>query len=189
MKNRKKLMDKHFKKNTGKPDDKVTEIINEDIDQALIRANMLIGDKTISEPIIIKTADTEFENVRFKLSKEDDDFNVEYDKSLVTALYLGAHDLTFFQTKIDHTTGHVGQDALAVVKYRDIVNNELFITNDYNEKLDTVVSKVIIELSLKDGDMLVISLRNHHEFTNDKYPNILTDDERYVVDTLKKAIN
>jgi len=190
MKKIRKIVNKHFKKSTGKLNKEVTNVINNDIEDALKRADLLLADNKVSEPIIIKTADTTHENVRFRLTKrERHEFDVEFDHTLLTVLYFGANDLTYYQTSINHVTGHVFEDVLGVVKYKDIVNNEFMITNDYDEKLDTTISKLNVLLSLKDGDTINLTLRNHHEYNEDKYPNLLTTDEKYVIDTLKRAIN
>lgn len=190
MKKRIKLVNKYFQKNKVKPNEEVNELLNEDIEKAVERAKAFIGSKKVSKPIILRTPNLNHNNLKFKLTKTDEseEFEVEYNNTLLTVIFLGENDLNYHQIEIDHVTGHLGDDIIGEVKYDEISNTELVITNTQENK-NTTLSKVSFDMHLRSNGTLSFELRNHYAYDEDKYLNVLTEKEQYIVDTLKRAIN
>lgn len=190
MNKRIKLMSKYFKKNVGKPNQEVAVFMDADVENALGRAKKLMGDAKVSEPIVIRTIDLENPEAKFRLSqpKKSEDFVVEYNNTLLTALFLGEKEINYYQARIDHITGRVYGDVLGEIKYADVSNTELNIINEVRGKNERI-SKVTFDMHLGGAGTLSLILRNHYMFNEQKYPNVLTEKEQYIVNTLRAAIN
>lgn len=190
MKKRIKLMKKHFRKNKGKPSEQVTEFINSDIEKAVERAKTFMGNKKVSKPIVLRAANIDDSNLKYRLSKHknEDEFNVEYNNTLLTIIFLGEKDLNYYQMVINHENGQVGDDVVGVVKYEDISNTELAVNNTTMDKQKTL-STVTFDMYLRSNGTLSFDLRKHYMYKDEKYLNALTEKEQYIVDTLTKAIN
>lgn len=190
MKKRIKLMNKFFSKNKVKPNEEVTQFINEDIENAVLRAKTFIGSKKVAKPLVLITPNVNHPKLKFVLTKtkEDEEFDVVYNNTLLTIIFLGEKDLNYHQLLINHTSGDISDDIIGEVKYDNISNTELEITNTQENK-GTTLSTVTFDLHLVGNGTLSFDLRNHYAFDEERYLNILTEKEQYVVDTLKRAIN
>ena len=175
MKKRIKLMNKYFRKPKGKPKKEVQDLINADVENALQRATKLINNKNVAEPLILRTADTNTEDLRYRLTrtKKGENFLVEYDNTLLTAIFLGEQTLNYYQVLIDHVTGELYDDVVGEVNYKDITNTELAINHDRDER-GPVLSTVTFDLHLNGSGTLSFDLRNHYAFDEERYLNILT---------------
>ena len=78
----------------------------------------------------------------------------------------------------------MGDNIIGEVKYDEISN-----TDDTNAKnKNTTLSKVSFEMHLKSNGTLSFELRNHYAYDEDKYLNVLTEKEQYIVDTLNEQL-
>lgn len=191
MKNRIKMMGKHFKKNNIKPNAAVEELINLDNDNALLRARTLSGvlEDELSNPIVIITPNTNTKrNVRFKTThlEHDDTFEVEYDYSLVTTLLLGNKTLFYHQSAIDYITGRVENDLSLEIAYKDIISTKIIIGNDSVSK--PTMSVVKLELLATNQLTLEIPLRNTYLKDNVLEDELLSHKEEAIIKTIKQAI-
>lgn len=189
MKKRIKLMNKYFRNNKTKPNEEVLDFISEDINKAIERAKTFMGNKRVSKPIVLNAPNTNYNNLKFKLTKtkDEEEFKVKYNNTLLTIMFLGENALNYHQLIVNHENGEIGDDIIGEVKYDDISNTEIIINNSQEGK--STLSTVTFEMHLKSNGTLSFDLRNHYDFDNEKYLNILTEEEQYVVDTLKRAIN
>jgi len=191
MKKRIKLLKKYFKKNTGKKDSEVSELIKNDLNNAFKRAETLVATKDVSKPFILRGPNIYDENLKYRLDRDnkDEEFNLEYSNSLITILFLGKNTLFYYQSEVDHINGLVNEEFTGEVKYDNVLNTELEIDNQVDRNHNPITSTVNLVLTLKNEAELVFNLRNHYEFNDDKYPEVLTEDEKYIVKTIKEAIN
>lgn len=191
MKKRIKLLKKYFKKNTGKKDSEVSELIKNDLNNAFKRAETLVATKDVSKPFILRGPNIYDENLKYRLNRDnkDEEFNLEYSNSLITILFLGKNTLFYYQSEVDHINGLVNEEFTGEVKYDNVLNTELEIDNQVDRNHNPITSTVNLVLTLKNEAELVFNLRNHYEFNDDKYPEVLTEDEKYIVKTIKEAIN
>lgn len=189
MKKRVKLVRKHFRKKYGKENGKVSELIQADIDKALIRAQLLlsISDQVVSEPLIIKTANTENEQIKYRVTRGKKPEKVEYTESNLTTLYLGENSLFFHEAIVNHIYGYVLEDYASEVKYRDIVHVETYL--EYDHRINNIgISSLYLLLHLINGTTITLNLRTHYMHNRKDYPELLTDDERNLISSIQKAI-
>lgn len=190
MKERIKLMKKYFKKKKGVHLEEATNLINNDLNNALERAKTLIVTKDVSEPFVLRGPNLYNEDLKYRLNKDnkEDEFDVDYNNSLITIIFLGKTKLYYYQSEIDHVNGLVNEELSGEVKYSNILNTEFEIDNQVDQKYNPIISVVNLVLTLDNEAELVFNLRNHYEFNDEKYPNVLTDNEKYIAKTIKAAI-
>lgn len=190
MKNRAKVLKRYFRRSRGKQKDNVVEVIQQDIDKALERAKLLLSleNENVSKPLIIKAANTENENIRFKVVKlPDKTTRVDYNESLLTTIYLGTNSLFFHEAIVNHIHGYVLEDYASEVKYRDIVHVETFL--DYEHRYNTVgLSSLYLLLHLINGTTIALNLRNHYMHNRKDYPELVTKEEKAIITNIQKAI-
>lgn len=194
MKKRIKVMKKYFKKSRGKEVSKANEYLSEDMEQALIRAKELISveEDQYSEPFVIKTPDSRLSTgkVNYRVSTVVVDkkhtFEVQYDKSLITSIFLSNQSLYYHKTGIDHITGLVSYDFAGELNLFDVLHIETLI--DYEVIKDYRVQKVNLKLNLVDGSNIIFYLR--HKYIADDVLNgeILSKEEDYIIKTIKQAV-
>lgn len=185
-----KLIKKFFKKKTGNLDVEVTDIINADIENAIFRAKSLLLEDEMSEPLVLRAPNFENDKLKYRLHHDRDNnvFEVNYSDSLLSILFLGKDRLFYYQTEIDHVTGKFHLEETGNIKYEDVLNIEVKIDNEISNKNMPLHSEVNLQLRLKNNSLLEFNLRNHYSFNEEAYPAVLTEDEAYIVKTIKDAI-
>lgn len=189
MKHRAKRVKKYFRKKYGKEDEKVSNLIQADIDKALVRAQLLLSleNEVVSEPLIIKAANTDNPNLKFRVTKNTEPSKVEYTESILTTLYLGKTSLFFHEAIVNHIYGYVLEDYASEVKYHDIVHVETFL--DYDYRVNHIgISSLFLLLHLINGTTITLSLRSHYMHDRKDYPELITDEEKQVITNIQKAI-
>lgn len=190
MKEKINLLNNYFKKSKGEVVPKVDSYVDADLNLALERAKTLIAKEDLSKPFVLRSPNLDETKVRFRLNKVEgkEEHVVDYDHTLVTIIFLGAKKLYYYQGDIDHVRSLISNEVVGEILYVDVVNTEVEVNNEVNRNLP-YVSEVNLALTLRTGNELVFNLRTHYLYNEEKYPNILTDDERYIVETIKAAIN
>lgn len=189
MKHRAKRVKKYFRKKSGKEDLKVSELIKEDIDKALLRAQLLLSleDEVVSKPLIIKAANTDNPDIKFRVTKNTEPSKVEYTESILTTLYLGKTSLFFHEAIVNHINGYVLEDYASEVKYHDIVHVETYL--DYDPRVNNIgVSSLYLILHLINGTSITLNLRSHYMYNRKEHSELITNDERQVITNIQKAI-
>lgn len=190
MKKRVKLLKKYFRRQKGNENTEVIKLIQQDIDKALIRAQLLLSleGENVSKPLIIKAANTESEDTKFKVVKlPDGKTRVDYSESLITTIYLGTNGLFFHEAIVNHIHGYVLEDFASEVKYRDIVHVETYL--DYEHRHNQVgLSSLYLLLHLVNGTTIALSLRSHYMHNKKDYPELISEQERQVITNIQKAV-
>lgn len=189
MKNRNKLMMKHFKKTNGHENRHMEELILADNENAIARAKEFVGidNEEYSEPIVIVTPyTTTNRKVKFRTTKIDKTVRIDYDYALVNTIFLGERTLFYHQSAIDYLTGRVEKDLAIEVAYNDIVKTEVFI--GYDNPAKPRLRVVLLNLSLVNGTVIDIPLRNHYLFESNLQLDLMNETEKYIINTIKKAI-
>lgn len=189
MKKRLKVMKKHFKKKKGNAKPKALEFVKADLDKAVKRSKALLITNELSEPFVLRAPNFENENIKIRLYKDEENQIVDYNNTLLTVLYLGKKKLHYYQATVDHLNGNVEEEVTGEVKYSNIISTELELDNNYETNNSPVLSVLDLILTLKNNEELVINLRNHYAFNEENYPDVLTSDEKYIVETIKEAVN
>lgn len=190
MKNRIKLIKKYFRSKSANENETVTKYLEEDIDNVLSRAHTLIGIKKgdLSEPLVIITPNSFYEGgkVRYRIIKLDDEYRVDYDQSMVTSIYLTNESLYYHQASVNHNNGVIDFDIAGELNLFDVTHTETIL--DYDNVENPKVSQLIFRLNLVDGSNIEFYLRDH--FLHDEYylETLLTEEEEYVINTIKEAI-
>lgn len=190
MKKRIKLMKKYFKKKQGHESKHALEFIEADIDAALLRANALIGvdEEVLSEPLIISSPDSlsRDSKVKYRITINKDGNRIDYDQALITSIYLSNESLFYHETKVDHITGLVSYDIAGELNLFDILHIETII--EYEQLMNYKTYKVFLKLNLVDGNDLAFFLRQQFIYDGVEEEGILTEDESYIIKTIKQAV-
>ncbi|MFA5481879.1 MAG: hypothetical protein WC278_00720 [Bacilli bacterium] len=193
-KQRSRWTKKFFKKRINKVSRQYAELINEDYKKVIKRAETLLRiekiDYPFEAPIMITLPDSFSKDVKVRFTygeSEDKKMNLYYDQSLVTSLFFGEQSLFFHRCNVDHTTGNIGYDVAGELNYADIVYAQTTFRYDTQNKLHQY--QLVVELSLLDGTIVPLYLRNHT--IHDNYgglDTVLTEQEEYILDTIKGYI-
>lgn len=190
MKKRAKIVKKYFRRKNGRENEQVVQLIQQDLDKALVRAQLLLSleNERVSKPLIIKAANTDNENVKYRVVKlEDDKKRVDYSESILTTIYLGTNSLFFHEAIVNHIKGYVLEDYASEVKYRDIVHVETLL--DYEHRYNHIgLSSLYLLLHLVNGTTINLNLRSHYMHNQKDYPELISDEERKVITSIQKAI-
>lgn len=189
MKNRNKIMKKHFGKISGKIEEKAKLIIEEDLIKAGNRARQLLDleNLVVSNPLIVRTASNFNHKTKYRINLLKDSSHLDYDQSLVTTIFLGTKELYYHEVLVNHQDGKISNDVAGEVSYKDITHVEVVIdSNEARSKVNVITVELI--LNLINGTSLVFNLRTHYLYNESEYPELLLEEERYVVNTIKEAI-
>lgn len=188
MKQRIKVMKKHFRKALGKDHKDFDQIVGKDIDHAIINSEHILGiiNEDVSKPITLFAPNTTTDRlVKYKLTEVDKERRVDFDYALVTTLFFGAKRLYIHQTSLDIITGTSEYFLATEVAYKDITVVETAFGH-VGDKDDISFAKVILGLS--NGNEIELLLRVHYLTKDVTTEDLITKKERYILDTLKKAI-
>lgn len=190
MKNRIKLMKNYFKKDSGKENDKALEFIQADIEAALVRAKALsnVEDDNLSQPLIISTPDSfsTDKKVKYRVITGEEDNYVNYDKALITSVYLSNQVLYYHETTVDHITGLVSYDVAGELNLFDVLHMETIV--EYDEVMGHKTFRVYLKLNLVDGNSMTLHLRQHFMQDGAAIKELLGKDEEYIIKTIKQAV-
>lgn len=190
MKNRIKLMKKYFKKKKGPHNEEANTFVNNDLNLAVNRAKALLINEEVSEPFVLRGPNLYNGDIKYRLNQNDknDKFVVDYNDTLLTVIFLGAKKLHYYQAEIDHTNGNIDEEVSGEIKYENILSTEIEIDNNVSNNLP-LLSVVNLVLTLENETEVVFNLRNHYNFDESNYPEVLTETEKYIAKTIKEAIN
>lgn len=191
MKNRIKLMKKYFKSKSVEEKELVTQYFEEDIQSVLDRAPILLGvlEEGVSKPLIIVTPNAFYEggNIRFKVVRvSKDEHRIDFDQALVTSIYLTTESLYYHQASINHNNGLIDFDIAGELNLFDVTHIETIL--DYDNPVNPRISKLILRLNLVDGSDIEFYLRHHFLHEEYQLDSLITEDEAYIIDTIKTAI-
>jgi hypothetical protein len=192
-KKRARWMRKYFKRFLGREKGDLEEILQKDFQIAIERAHQLLSikpeDYQNEQPVLITVPDsfTKYDKVTYRLdTKSNGNATLHYDQSLVTTLFFGQESLFYHQCNIDHRDGRFAMDIAGEFRYFDVVHVETAIKYDDEDKPKYLI--LDLEVSLTDGTIIPIHLRNHRLHDTYELPGLLTDQEKLVLETLKKHI-
>lgn len=191
LKNRVRSTKKYFRKFTGREKADFASFVNEDYKKAITRAESLlsIDKKAYAQPVLISTPNS-FDNtskVQYRLDKkEDGTFTQIYDQALVTIMFFGNEALFYYQANINHRTGQIGSDISGEFNYFDVVHVETRLRYDQPAKPKYLM--LDLKVGLTDGRTIPIHLRNHRIYDGYGVPEVLTETEQKILDTLKTKI-
>lgn len=191
MKNRIKLVKKYFKSRKSVENNEVTNYLEADIENVLNRAHTLIGIDVdeASKPFVIVTPSAFYDGGKVKyriVKKEDDTFRVDYDQSLVTSIYLTNESLYYHQASVNHNNGFIDFDIAGELNLFDVTHTETIL--EYDNDLEPKISQLIFRLNLVDGSNIEFYLREHVIHKDYHLETLLTEQEEYIVNTIKTAI-
>ncbi|MDY0278079.1 MAG: hypothetical protein RBQ97_08340 [Acholeplasma sp.] len=190
MKNRVKVLKKYFRKLRGVKNEAVETFIQETTEEALLRSKKLLClvDTKISNPIVISTPNTEGRNdIKFRITKmEDGSYRVDYDHAVLTTLFLSSQGLFYHQAIVNYYSGKVTADLTGEIDLCDISHVQTELT--CQDKEDPKYSSLVLKLHIVDGSSILIPLRKHYMYDGYQYPEVLTEKERYIIETIKTAI-
>lgn len=188
IKNRTKYASKFFKKFNHRAQDSYNDMLQDDYKQVIARAHELssIQEESYQKLILITVPDAFDHNskVAYRLDKKSDgSYTLLYDQSLVTAVFFGEDTLFYHQANVDHRNGHVAYDVSGEFNYFDVVHMETAFKYDR-----TIHPKYLIldlEVTLIDGTKVPFHLRNHRIHESYDLQQLLTTQEKDLLDTLK----
>jgi hypothetical protein len=193
IKNRERWMKKYFNRFQGRETSNYDEMIQGDYNRAIERAHALSSitkeDYASTQPVLITVPDsyTDNDRVAYRLDKlQDGTMTLRYDQSLVTTLFFGEDTLYYHQCNIDHRDGRIGFDVAGEFNYFDVVHMETAIKHDKPEHPKYII--LDLELTLTDGTIVPIHLRNHRLHEGYELPGLLTDKEQHILDTIKAKV-
>lgn len=186
-------MKKYFKRFQGREKTNYDEMIQGDYNRAIERAHdlssMSKADYQNAQPILITVPDsyTDADRVAYRLDKlQDGTMTLRYDQSLVTSLFFGEDSLYYHQCNIDHRDGKIGFDVAGEFNYFDVVHMETAIKYDKPEHPKYII--LDLELTLIDGTIVPLHLRNHRLHEGYELPGLLTEKEKLVLDQIKSRV-
>ncbi len=186
-------MKKYFKRFQGREKTSYDEMIQGDYNRAIERAHDLSSiskaDYQNAQPILITVPDsyTDADRVAYRLDKlQDGTMTLRYDQSLVTSLFFGEDSLYYHQCNIDHRDGKIGFDVAGEFNYFDVVHMETAIKYDKPEHPKYII--LDLELTLIDGTIVPLHLRNHRLHEGYELPGLLTEKEKLVLDQIKSRV-
>ncbi len=186
-------MKKYFKRFQGREKTNYDEMIQGDYNRAIERAHDLSSiskaDYQNAQPILITVPDsyTDADRVAYRLDKlQDGTMTLRYDQSLVTSLFFGEDSLYYHQCNIDHRDGKIGFDVAGEFNYFDVVHMETAIKYDKPEHPKYII--LDLELTLIDGTIVPLHLRNHRLHEGYELPGLLTEKEKLVLDQIKSRV-
>lgn len=190
MKQRTKLMKKYFKKRSGQEDHSVQSLLAETMQEAQKRAKKLlcIEDVKVSKPLVISMPDLgKGRKLQYRITKlENDQYIVHYNYAVFSTIYFSEDTLFYHNAIVNNLTGKVDADITGEISLYDIIHIETSLTYDtYN---GTPSSLLTLTLNLVDGDHISFPIRKHILLDDYTYPELLTKEERYVIETIKKAV-
>lgn len=191
MKRRIKLIKKYFKSKSLVENNDVTNFLEEDIENVLSRAYTLIGidEDEVSKPLVIITPSAFYDGGKVKyriIKKDDDNFRVDYDQSLVTSIYLTNESLYYHQASVNHNNGFIDFDIAGGLNLFDVTHTETIL--DYDDPVKPKISQLILRLNLVNGSNIEFYLRDHYLHDDYLLETLLTEDEAYIINTIKAAI-
>ena len=190
-KQREKFTSKYFKTFSGRSDLSYADMLQADYKTAMKRAELLSSLKPgdYESPIIITVPDAynKVGKVTYRLDKKEDGTQtLLYDQALVTILFFGADSLFYYQANIDHRNGHIGFDVAGEFNYFDVVHMETALKYDHPDRPKYIT--LDLEIGLSDGVIIPFHLRNHRMHENYQLPNVITESEQKVLDTIKEKV-
>lgn len=191
IKNRSKWTQKYFKKFSGREKDSFIKFMQDDYNQAILRAERLlsINRNAYQKPIIITIPDaySEHDTVHYRLDqKPDGTYTQIYDQALITMLFFGKETLFYYQANIDHRNGHIAYDISGEFNYFDVVQMETQIKYDHPNKPKYIM--LDLEVGLSNGKNVQFHLRNHRMHDQYDLPEILTPTEQQILDLFKTKV-
>lgn len=188
MKHRIKIMKKHFRKTKGSDHKEYDQIVGKDIDHVISNSEHILGvvNEDVSKPITIVAPLTGTDRqVKYKLTNIDKERRVDFDYALISTIFFGAKRLYIHQTALDVITGSTEWYAATEVAYQDIMLVETTFGHTGHK---SEISFAGVELGLANGDNLELLLRVHYSGNDVTSETLITPKERYILDTLKKAV-
>jgi hypothetical protein len=191
VKNRSKYTKKNFNKFSGRSKDGFIEFIQQDYNNAILRAERLssINRNAYQKPIIITIPDAFYntDKVHYRLDQKPDGKVTQiYDQALITILFFGQESLFYYQANIDHRNGHIAFDVAGEFNYFSVVHMETQIKYDNPEKPKYIMLE--LEVGLSDGTIVPFHLRNHRMHEDYDLPEILTQTEQQILDLFKSKV-
>ncbi|VEU80896.1 hypothetical protein [Haploplasma axanthum] len=189
MENRIKIMKKYFRKLKGKENNKVEGLINETTTRALERAKkvLCIENHKVSKPLVISAPNLNHSSkLKFRVTEVNKEHRIDYNNAILTTIFFDENTLFYHKAEVNYITGHVDVDFAGVIKLNDIKHLQVKI--DYDDPKEPKVSNLTLRLDLTGGNSIAFSLRDHFLFDGYNYPDVLTEKERLVIQTIQKAI-
>ena len=188
---RSKLFKKYFKKNSGKVNQEVIDLINQDFSNAVFKAKqvLLIDDSEVGGPITISVPDSvDGRNVKFKnVLFEDETNQIVYDQTLLTVLFFDKKHLNYYQSNIDHVSGEIKYDVSGSILFKNIIHVQHLFS--YDNPSNPKVERLDVELNLIDGTIIPLRIRNRFITPKQKdAQQVLSDKEIKVLEAIKMAI-
>ncbi len=188
VKNRAKYTSKYFKKFSGRAQDSYDEMLQEDYRSVITRAHELssIQESDYQKLILITVPDAFDHNskVAYRLDKKPNgSYTLLYDQALVTAVFFGDDSLFYHQANVDHRNGHIAYDVSGEFNYFDVVHMETAFK--YDHVIHPKYLTLDLEVTLVDGTKVPFHLRNHRIHDNYDLQQLLTAQEKDLLDTLK----
>jgi hypothetical protein len=191
IRNRAKFTSKFFKKFQGRSHDSFDQMLMNDYKHVVERAYQLssINELDYDQMFIITVPDAFEKNgrVNYRLNKTaDGGQTLLFDQSLVTILFFGSETLYYHQANVDHRDGHIAFDVSGEFSYFDVVHMETAFKYDNQDKPKYIT--LDLEVGLSDGVKVPFHLRNHRIHDDYHLPNLLTETEQKVLDTIKRRV-
>lgn len=192
MKARRKLFKKYFKKSTGKVNHEVLDLINQDYNNAILRAKQFlqIEEDNLGGPITISVPDSYLLNDRVKVKNvvlEDKTNKIVYDQTLLSVLLFGEDKLNYYQANLDHRSGFVDFDVAGQIPYKHIVHIQQSFS--YDNPSNPKIQHFEVEINLADGSVIPFRLRNKYLTLEDSSESLLTQQEADLVKTLNSVLS
>lgn len=191
MKKRIKVMKKYFNKKSGLVNEKIKQFFQEIDNNNQLRANKLLGieDENVSKPLIITTPNlSKASNLKYRIADlGNNKFDVQYNHAIINTIYFGETTIFYHQSAVNFLSGKIEEDFTGEVSLYDIVQVQTSLAFDSKNE-EQKVTELSLYLNLIDGDQIVFPLRRHFVIDGYDYPEILTEKENYVINTIKKAV-
>lgn len=186
--NRPKWVKKFFKKQQGKPQDYIQKYLAKDQDRLLKRMHALLNLEAddYQKLFFVKmpSAVNDKTNVKYRLSVDKNGVqSLLYDQAYINILCFGEDTLYQYHAQIDYYTGRITDEATSTFRYFDIVTLDTKLGYDNNDKPKYL--QFGLSLSLTNGRLVKLDLRNHR--LNDAYDlnTVLTAQEERILSLLK----
>lgn len=188
---RPKYSKKYFRKMIGKRKKAFYEFIQADYQMAIARGEQLssLESKDYDQAIVLTVPEPFYpgSRVNYRLDRTDNNnYKQIHDQALVTILYFGEDHLHYYQSQIDHRTGHIANDVSGEVNYFDVVHIQTYLNYDHIEKPKHLILDLFLGLS--DGTDVTFHLRNHQLFEGYELEGLLTPTEQSILDLIKLKV-
>lgn len=191
MKKRIKVMKKYFNKKSGQVNEQIEQFFEEIHSSNKLRSAVLLGieNENVSKPLVITTPNLSKESsLKYHVANlGENKFDVQYNYAIINTIYFGETTMFYHQASVSFLSGKVEEDFTGEISLYDVVQVQTSLTYDTKNK-DLKVTELSLILNLIDGDEIVFPLRRHYMSDGYNYPEILTEKENYVVNTIKNAV-